>query len=108
MQLTPNVTDRGFALVEFSDLYGVRCSLQLSSLCAPEAIWIGVDDANPQIMASQAAAYGVVTQETVGWVPYPVPEQVSLTTRMHLSREQLAVLLPVLQRFVATGKVSVR
>lgn len=28
-----------------------------------------------------------------------------LTTRMHLSQEQVATLLPILQRFAATGEV---
>ena len=105
MEIVPSTTERGFALLEFSDLYGSRCNVQLSSLAEREAIWIGVESAEPKIMASQAAAFGVETKETVGWVPYPVPDQVLLTTRMHLSREQVAALLPVLQRFSATGEV---
>ncbi|MCE0925999.1 hypothetical protein [Pseudomonas monteilii] len=105
MEIVPSKTERGFTLLEFSDLYGARCNIQLSSLAEREAIWIGVESAEPQIMASQAAAFGVQTKETVGWVRYPVPDQVLLTTRMHLSREQVAALLPVLQRFAATGEV---
>jgi hypothetical protein len=107
MEIVPSATGRGFALLEFSDLYGARCSVQLSSLVEPEAIWLGVDDAEPKIMASQAAAFGVVTKETNGWVPYLIPEQVLMTTRMRLSREQVAALLPVLQRFAATGEVRI-
>jgi hypothetical protein len=105
MEIVPSTTGRGFALLEFSDLYGARCNAQLSRLVEPEAIWLGVEGAEPQIMASQAAAFGVETKETVGWVPYPIPDQVLLTTRMHLSREQVAVLLPILQRFASTGEV---
>ncbi|ERL01841.1 hypothetical protein O999_20915 [Pseudomonas putida LF54] len=107
MEIVPSATGRGFALLEFSDFYGARCNVQLSSLVEPKAIWLGVEDAEPKIMASQAAAFGVVTKETNGWVPYPIPEQVLLTTRMHLSREQVAALLPVLQRFAATGEVRI-
>jgi hypothetical protein len=105
MEIVPSTTGRGFALLKFSDLYGARCNVQLSSLVEPEAIWLGVESAEPQIMASHAAAFGVETKETAGWVPYPIPDQVLLTTRMHLSREQVAALLPVLQRFAATGEV---
>ncbi|WP_238738854.1 hypothetical protein [Pseudomonas putida] len=105
MEIVPSTSGRGFALLEFSDLYGARCNVQLSSLVEPEAIWLGVESAEPQIMASQAAAFGVETKETVGWVPYPIPDQVLLTTRMHLSREQVAALLPILQRFASTGQV---
>lgn len=105
MQIVPSTTGRGFSLLEFSDLYGARCNVQLSSLAELEAIWLGVESAEPQIMASQAAAFGVATEETSGWVPYPIPDQVLLITRMHLSREQVTALLPVLQRFAATGEV---
>ena len=98
-------TERGFSVVEFTDRYGAPCSLQMSSLASEDAIWFGVDDAQPQILASKAASHGVETDEVCGWAPYPLPEDVLLTTRMHLTREQVAELLPVLQRFVATGEV---
>lgn len=99
-------TPRGFAIAKFSDLYGAGCSIQKSSVATDDAIWIGIVDAEPQIMATQAAQLGVKTEETTGWVPYPVPCQVSLTTRMHLNREQVDALIPVLQRFVDTGDLS--
>lgn len=99
-------THRGFAVQEFKDLYGADCSIQKSSLATDDAIWLGVDDAKPQIMASQAAGFGVKTEETTGWVPYPIPEEVLLTTRMHLNREQVATLLPILQKFVETGELE--
>lgn len=98
-------THRGFALVKFTDLYGAQCSLQKSSLASDDAIWLGVDDADPQILASKAAAHGVTTTQQTGWVPYPVPEGVLLTTRMHLTREQVSELLPILQSFVDTGEL---
>jgi hypothetical protein len=99
-------TQRGFDLLEFADLYGAECSIQKSSLATDDAIWFGVNDAKPQIMASQAKAHGVDTLETCGWVPYPVPGAVSMNTRMHLTSHQVAELLPILQRFVATGEVK--
>lgn len=98
-------TQRGFALIEFTDRYDAQCNIQKSSLATDDAIWFGVADANPIIMASQAGQFGVFTSETCGWVPYPVPNEVSMTTRMHLTREQVAELLPVLQHFVDTGEL---
>jgi len=100
-----SLTQRGFALIEFTDRYDALCNIQKSSLATEDAIWFGVADANPIIMASQAAAHGVITSETCGWVPYPVPNEVSLNTRMHLTREQVAELLPVLQHFADTGEL---
>lgn len=99
-------TTRGFSVVHFKDLYHSECSVQLSSLASQDAIWLGVDDAKPQILASKAGAYGLSTDQTTGWVPYPIPDAVLLTTRMHLTREDVAALLPILQHFVETGEVT--
>ena len=99
-------THRGFAIGHFTDRYGAKCSIQKSSLATEDAIWFGIDDPEPKIMASKAADYGVVTNETTGWVQYPIPDEVLLTTRMHLTREQVKELLPVLKHFVKTGELE--
>lgn len=90
-------TNRGFKTIEFKDRYESICSLQKSSLATEDCIWLGVNDAQPQIMASKTVAGGC------GWVPYPIPEDVFLTTKMHLTRNQVKKLLPHLQKFVETG-----
>lgn len=98
-------TDRGFPVITFTDRYGDQCSIQESSLATEAAIWIGLDDANPQIMWADAKASGVETDATCGWVPYPIPKEVLLSTRMHLTQEQVADLIPVLQHFADTGRL---
>jgi hypothetical protein len=95
-------TARGFEVVKFADIYGAPCSLQASSLAVYEkpgtsAVWLGPDDAAPKVLASQAQSLGVETAERTGWVPYPIPPGVSLTTRMHLDRDQVAALIQHLQ-----------
>lgn len=90
-------TNRGFPLIESKDLYGAGYSIQESSLATQAAIWLGIDDAKPQIMASKTEAGGN------GWVDYPLLEDVSLTTRMHLNRKQVFKLLLILIKFVLTG-----
>ena len=92
-------TNRGFALIEFVDYYGHKCSLQKSSLATKSAIWLGIDNPEPKIMAEK------VMQDGVGWVKYPIHPDVLITTRMHLTREQVANLLPVLQKFVDNGAI---
>lgn len=94
-------TGRGFSIVEFKDKYDADCSIQKSSLTTEDCIWLGITDADPKIMASK------VREDLKGWVKYPIPEDVLLSTRMHLNREQVAELLPILQNFVDTGEVSV-
>lgn len=92
-------TQRGFAFYEFKDRYNVPCSLQKSSLATEDAIWFGVDDPDPQIMASDTPQGGT------GWVKYPIPENVNLKTRMHLTVDQVKELIPILQQFVKTGEI---
>lgn len=98
-------TDRGFDKIEFTDIDNQKCSLQKSSIDKGDLIWFGVHKPNPVIMASKAKQLGVSTTETTGWVDYPIPDDVLLSTRMHLSREQVAELLPVLKKFVETGEI---
>ena len=109
-------TSRGFEIVNFLDANGEECSLQQSSAIGNDDgsldnpgssfIWLGCDDAKPKIMASQASQYGVKTDETSGWIPFPVPDDVLMTTRMHLNRDHVRALLPILQRWVDTGALS--
>lgn len=94
MDLQEIKTQRGFDRVEFTDHYGTQCSLQKSSLASEDAIWFGCNDANPKILHPGR-----------GWQPFAFPNGVQMTTRMHLTQEQVKELLPYLQRFVETGKL---
>lgn len=98
-------TSRGFEVVDFKDHYGTKCSLQQSSLASYEkpgtsAVWLGVDDANPQVLHGDAAGLGIKTNATCGWVKYPISEKVLLTTRMHLNRDQVTALISMLQNWL--------
>jgi hypothetical protein len=95
-------TNRGFDLIEFEDLYDMKCSIQKSSLATDDAIWFGIDDIEPKIMAKDTPEGGV------GWVPYPIPDNVYISSRMHLTRDQVKELLPILKHFVKTGEVQYR
>lgn len=92
MKLRKSKTDRGFDLNNFEDAYGVSCSLQESSSVIHH-VWLGVNDADPQIMASKTPQGGT------GWVPYEIPNDVLLTTRMHLNTRGAWVLGWKLIRF---------
>lgn len=87
-------TQRGFAIAEFTDANDVECSLQKSSIAGTDMIWLGCSGANPKLLVQDK-----------GWLPYPLPDAVSVTTRMHLTQEQVADLLPALQHFVDTGEL---
>jgi len=94
-------TSRGFAFVEFTDAYGTECSIQKSSLATDDAIWIGAKE----IGLKQFTPY------QGGWKDVPTPSDphgVSYVAnnRMHLTRDQVAELLPILTLFVETGEVA--
>lgn len=93
------MTERGFSIIESRDLYNNEFSIQKSSLADEDAIWFGINNADPKIMAR------LVMENGSGWVKYPVPDDVMFTTRMHLSRQQVAELIPILQQFVDTGDI---
>lgn len=106
---------RGFLTGEFEDRNGIKCSIQQSSAIGDtddafdrpgsSMLWLGVDDVEPMVMASQAHKVGVPTTQQTGWVPYPIPEDVLLHSRMHLSKEQVVNLINTLQHWVDTGKL---
>jgi hypothetical protein len=95
--------NRGFGHIQFTDRYGAKCSLQKSSLATEDAIWFGVNDADPQIMASKVMQND---EKGVGWVKYPIHPDVVLNTKMHLTQDQVTELLPTLIRFAETGSIN--
>lgn len=87
-------TERGFPEVEFEDSYGTKCSLQASSLAKYEtpgtsAIWLGIAEVKASVL-----------RPGVGWVAYPIPLEVFVTTRMHLEREKVQALVNHLQAWL--------
>lgn len=70
------VNGRGYITGDFADRNGVSCSIQESSVATEDLIWLGQNEA--------------------GGKP----------ARMHISQSLAADLIPLLQRFVATGDLS--
>lgn len=113
-------TKRGFEIVKFRDKSGDECSLQESSACAVENedgscdnphgfLWLGIDDAKPQLMKSDARKLGlpiVDDGEHGGWTPYLMPSQVFLSTRMHLDEKQVRGLVARLQMWLDVGYIT--
>ncbi|WP_227396813.1 hypothetical protein [Jeotgalibacillus aurantiacus] len=99
MDIKKGYTNRGFQDIEFRDINSVSCSIQKSSLATEDAIWFGVNDADPKILASKTKEGGT------GWVTHDIPKEVLLTTRMHLTQDQVKDLLPILQTFAETGRL---
>lgn len=73
-------TNRGFPRADFVDQYGEACSIQDSSIATEDCIWLGCNAGTHH--------------------------QGQCMARMHLTRAMVAELLPILQRFVATGTIA--
>lgn len=86
-------TERGFKILKFKDNKGEECTLQESSNIEPE-IWLGLHNAIPQQF---------IPNGNPSWRDYPLPKNVHNFTRMALTPEMAAMLIPYLQRFVDTG-----
>jgi hypothetical protein len=111
-----SVTERGFGRVNFLDDSGKKCSLQISSraVCEnedgsvddqPGWIWLGIDNPTPIILKTKARDLGMPLPpgEVCGWMPYPVPDDVQISTRMHLNAAQVRGLITRLQTWLDTG-----
>lgn len=92
---TAPANDRGFLRGEFTDQHGYKCSIQKSSLATDDCIWLGVNEPHPMMFPGNGT----------GWHPYELPPNVQCHTRMHLTREIVADLLPLLKHFVETGEL---
>lgn len=111
-------TCRGFDCVEFQDANGAACSIQQSSAIGDyddslgrpgsSCLWIGVNDANPKILKNDAIRLGISLQPggVSGWQSHPIPEEVLVTTRMHLNREQVAGLVARLNQWLESGELK--
>lgn len=79
-QMKHSFTPRGFARVDFADLYGEACSLQQSSLATKRAIWLGCE----------RETIHHVTKQPCG-------------ARMHLDRKLVRQLVIRLNRWLEKG-----
>lgn len=103
-------TNRGFAVLDFKDDYGVECNVQVSSAVEPH-IWLGVPRPDVLIMYKDAKALGLNLEKKYpetneyGWCDFPVPESALIESRMHLSKKQAEELALVLLKFARTGRL---
>jgi hypothetical protein len=91
-----NKTQRGFSLGKFKDSYGNDCSLQKSSAAMNDYIWLGIDKPKLTVFEDEKMGKYIITDLPKNW---------KVDNRMHLSRNQVKELLPLLQKFVETGEL---
>ena len=105
-------TIRGFAYYEFKDSNGEKCSLQMSSSACEDKIWLGIDEAKimefyPAPRETDKSWFEIPKEEVEAKLKHRPQNNIYYKNqRMHLTRKQVKKLLPILQRFVETGKIS--
>lgn len=100
-------TCRGFSFYEFEDRNNYKCTIQKSSIATENAIWLGLESASPMLLHGDATKLGIDHNKSSGWVEYPIPEEVTLNTRMHLNQDQARKLGKMLIHFADSGELPI-
>lgn len=80
-----------------------------SSLATDDCIWLGIDKVkieeffNGPLLKGMNSKWLEINPEDLKHSP---ENTIHIFSRMHLSREQVKELLPILQRFVDTGEID--
>ena len=103
----------GWPLVEFSDHYETAAYLKCSSIIGDyddssdrpgtSCVWLGAQQVDAKILCKNAHLVGLKTDKKVGWMDFPIPEDVSLQASLHLNREQAKGLIERLTEWLETG-----
>ena len=94
MKYKKTLTARGFELLNFCDDNGDLCDIQRSSSAMEDKIWLGTHSPEPKILKSGT-----------GWIDYPLPNDVLINHRMHLTRKQAISLALKLLKFGLFNKL---
>lgn len=101
---TPTLKPNGYALIRFSDANGTACFM-LEGAGSKDTLFIGPVNVDATVLCRDAEKVGLTPEGSVGHQTYPIPEGVYLHGKVELTREMAEELIPVLQRFVATGRI---
>lgn len=100
---------RGFVFGKFADAKGTLCSIQESSLATEYAIWFGVTDVNPQILKDGKLVPVPPPVEPIPIVGFPgLTHDIAFNDRMHLTIEDVQVLVEEFQKYLTTKKCKTR
>lgn len=98
-------TQRGFALIEFTDRYNTKCSIQKSSLATEDAIWLGPNGNQSVGQWPGSGGWQTISDDQIRQALNLQQGMFVTPNRMHLTRDDAAKLIPILQAFVETGEL---
>lgn len=92
-------TNRGFSIIEGGrDTNGVKFNIQKSSSAMEDKIWFGAIEIGLKHFKAGEGWKDVELTDTM-------QEHYVANNRLHLNREQVAEIIPILQKFVDTGEL---
>lgn len=89
--------NRGFKIISLKDSNGVKFSIQESSSCNEDKIWLGADNIGLRVF--KEGWQDVNLTELLGTKQYVANE------RLHLNKAQAKTLILILKEFVKTGYI---
>lgn len=92
-------TNRGFVIIKFKDDHNNECSLQKSSNALEDCVWLGID--NPRLTVFE-------DDKMEKYITTKLPQNWTVDSRMHLTRDQVTKLLPLLKSFSETGELLIQ
>jgi len=96
-------TERGFDIYQFKDEGGNECSIQKSSRAMEDCIWLGSN----KIGLQEFVAYrNPAWKSREEFDEHTIEHHFVANNRMHLTRDTVAELIPILQKFVDTGELK--
>jgi len=94
-------TQRGFGIYQFKDSSGMECNIQKSSSAIQDHIWLGAEKIGlKEFRAGEGWKDRTEFDDTD-----TISHHFIANSRMHLTRDQVAELLPILTQFVETGEI---
>ena len=91
-------TQRGFGYYEFTTDDGDTATVKKSSSAMKDYIWIGAKNLKVKHFKADQGWNDIV-------YPNSIEELYVGNERLHLNQEQVAELIPILQKFVDTGEI---
>ena len=83
---------------------GAKCSIQKSSLATEDCIWLGCENKSIKTFKGNGTGWGDISLDDLA--KKLKMQDILINDRMHLTREQVKALLPILKKFVLTGEIS--
>ena len=97
MILRETIDNRGLKVIEFRDICDIEFSIKK---CPNELLQININDSEPSILKYDP------DDNREEWIDYSIPEDTYVNIKIHLSKEQVKEIIPILCNYAYTGELK--